>query len=214
MNGFFKCFSLATTTTTASTTSGEGGSVLSRWKESSDLKLLDLSYDLTPSEFMTVVITEVGLIPCTSVPDFLREYLDNGSRDAGDVQKRIKLDPSGDKTSNDAEAELAPVEPLDDQDAQKDARVRSPGKGALEEDEDQDPQQAEARRRSASPTPWSLAPASVAVRPASSSIAGTVTEADTGPSSGTSSTGMSIGYTIDSDKGNEKSNDNNPIGAS
>ncbi|KAI8603852.1 hypothetical protein EDD21DRAFT_301667 [Dissophora ornata] len=39
------------------------------------LKLLNLLYDLTPSEFVTVVITEVGLIPCTSVPVILREFL-------------------------------------------------------------------------------------------------------------------------------------------
>ncbi|KAF9134739.1 hypothetical protein BGW39_005993 [Mortierella sp. 14UC] len=49
--------------------------VLSGWKESRDLKLLNLLYDLTPSEFVTVVITEVGLIPCTSVPVILREFL-------------------------------------------------------------------------------------------------------------------------------------------
>ncbi|KAG0022770.1 hypothetical protein BGZ80_011180 [Entomortierella chlamydospora] len=49
--------------------------VLSGWKESRDLKLLNLLYDLTPSEFVTIVITEVGLIPCTSVPVILREFL-------------------------------------------------------------------------------------------------------------------------------------------
>ncbi|KAK3829229.1 MAG: eukaryotic translation initiation factor 2B delta subunit [Benniella sp.] len=43
--------------------------------KSRDLKLLNLLYDLTPSEFVTVVITEVGLIPCTSVPVILREFL-------------------------------------------------------------------------------------------------------------------------------------------
>ncbi|KAF9972707.1 hypothetical protein BGZ73_004154 [Actinomortierella ambigua] len=49
--------------------------VLSNWREMRDLKLLNLLYDLTPSEFVTVVITELGLIPCTSVPVILREYL-------------------------------------------------------------------------------------------------------------------------------------------
>ncbi|KAF9582712.1 hypothetical protein BGW38_010862 [Lunasporangiospora selenospora] len=49
--------------------------VLGGWRESRDLKLLNLLYDLTPSEFVTVVITEVGLIPCTSVPVILREFL-------------------------------------------------------------------------------------------------------------------------------------------
>jgi translation initiation factor eIF-2B subunit delta len=52
-----------------------GAGVLTGWRESRDLKLLNLLYDLTPSEFVTVVITEVGLIPCTSVPVILREFL-------------------------------------------------------------------------------------------------------------------------------------------
>ncbi|KAF9349445.1 hypothetical protein BGX26_012257 [Mortierella sp. AD094] len=55
--------------------SAANSGVLSGWKESRDLKLLNLLYDLTPSEFVTVVITEVGLIPCTSVPVILREFL-------------------------------------------------------------------------------------------------------------------------------------------
>ncbi|KAF9915610.1 hypothetical protein FBU30_001862 [Linnemannia zychae] len=56
-------------------TGAAGGGVLVGWRESRDLKLLNLLYDLTPSEFVTVVITEVGLIPCTSVPVILREFL-------------------------------------------------------------------------------------------------------------------------------------------
>lgn len=59
----------------ASSSGSASGGVLSGWKESRDLKLLNLLYDLTPSEFVTVVITEVGLIPCTSVPVILREFL-------------------------------------------------------------------------------------------------------------------------------------------
>ncbi|KAF9113628.1 hypothetical protein BGX27_001162 [Mortierella sp. AM989] len=55
--------------------SATNNGVLSGWRESRDLKLLNLLYDLTPSEFVTVVITEVGLIPCTSVPVILREFL-------------------------------------------------------------------------------------------------------------------------------------------
>ncbi|KAF9959542.1 hypothetical protein BGZ70_008811 [Mortierella alpina] len=58
-----------------STVARGAGGVLSGWRESRDLKLLNLLYDLTPSEFVTVVITEVGLIPCTSVPVILREFL-------------------------------------------------------------------------------------------------------------------------------------------
>ncbi|KAK9768520.1 hypothetical protein K7432_000795 [Basidiobolus ranarum] len=49
-------------------------SILADWKSIPDLRLLNLIYDLTPSEFITVVISEVGMIPCTSVPVVLREY--------------------------------------------------------------------------------------------------------------------------------------------
>jgi len=31
-------------------------------------------YDLTPAEFIGMVITEVGMVPPTSVPVILREY--------------------------------------------------------------------------------------------------------------------------------------------
>ncbi|KAJ9062023.1 hypothetical protein DSO57_1015068 [Entomophthora muscae] len=40
----------------------------------SNLHFLNLLYDLTPADYITVVVTEVGLIPCTSVPVVLREY--------------------------------------------------------------------------------------------------------------------------------------------
>ncbi|KAI9294025.1 IF-2B-domain-containing protein [Neoconidiobolus thromboides FSU 785] len=35
---------------------------------------LNLLYDLTPPHYISMVITEVGMIPCTSVPVVLREY--------------------------------------------------------------------------------------------------------------------------------------------
>ena len=38
------------------------------------MKLLNLIFDLTPAQFVTMVITEVGMIPITSVPVVLREY--------------------------------------------------------------------------------------------------------------------------------------------
>lgn len=40
----------------------------------SKLTLLNLVYDTTPAEFVTVIITEVGALPPTSVPVVLREY--------------------------------------------------------------------------------------------------------------------------------------------
>ncbi|XP_052763864.1 translation initiation factor eIF-2B subunit delta-like isoform X2 [Mya arenaria] len=42
------------------------------WRDYSSLTLLNLVYDFTPPEFITMVITELGMIPCTSVPVVLR----------------------------------------------------------------------------------------------------------------------------------------------
>lgn len=44
------------------------------WKDNPQLKLLSLVYDVTPIEYIDVVITEVGMIPPTSVPVVIREY--------------------------------------------------------------------------------------------------------------------------------------------
>ncbi|KAG1454655.1 hypothetical protein G6F56_007266 [Rhizopus delemar] len=49
-------------------------SVLSTWREEPDLRLLNLLYDVTPSKYISLVVTEVGLIPCTSAPVIWREY--------------------------------------------------------------------------------------------------------------------------------------------
>ena len=52
----------------------EGGSYsVSDWRTTENLKLLNLNYDLTPIEFLSVIISEVGMIPPTSVPVILRE---------------------------------------------------------------------------------------------------------------------------------------------
>eukprot|EP00808_Paulinella_micropora_P031823 g62147.t1 len=50
------------------------GEILSDWRDMPNLKLLNLTYDVVPSKFVTMVITEVGMIPATSVPVILREY--------------------------------------------------------------------------------------------------------------------------------------------
>ena len=44
------------------------------WRSVPNLNLLNILYDVTPPEFITVVICEVGLIPATSIPVVLREY--------------------------------------------------------------------------------------------------------------------------------------------
>ena len=47
---------------------------ISSWRDIPSLKLLNLMYDVTPAEYISMVITEIGMIPCTSVPVVLREY--------------------------------------------------------------------------------------------------------------------------------------------
>ncbi|EDQ86505.1 uncharacterized protein MONBRDRAFT_10853 [Monosiga brevicollis MX1] len=42
------------------------------WQDVPSLKLLNLVHDLTPSSFVDMVVTEIGMIPCTSVPVVLR----------------------------------------------------------------------------------------------------------------------------------------------
>uniref|UniRef100_A0A452GYC9 Translation initiation factor eIF2B subunit delta n=1 Tax=Gopherus agassizii TaxID=38772 RepID=A0A452GYC9_9SAUR len=51
---------------------GKGGAHLRGWKENSSLRLLNLVYDVTPPELVDLVITDLGMIPCTSVPVVLR----------------------------------------------------------------------------------------------------------------------------------------------
>lgn len=49
------------------------GGVLSDWKSQPNLKLLNLMYDLTPSSAVTGIVTEVGILPPSSVAVLLRE---------------------------------------------------------------------------------------------------------------------------------------------
>ncbi|XP_076004838.1 translation initiation factor eIF2B subunit delta [Genypterus blacodes] len=45
---------------------------LEHWQEEPSLGLLNLVYDVTPPDFVDLVITDLGMIPCTSVPVVLR----------------------------------------------------------------------------------------------------------------------------------------------
>jgi translation initiation factor eIF-2B subunit delta len=55
---------------------------LADWRDLPNIKLLNLLFDTTPSTFVTMIITEVGMIPPTSVPVILREY--SQREDTGD----------------------------------------------------------------------------------------------------------------------------------
>jgi len=46
--------------------------ILTDWRDKKSLYLLNLVYDVTPSSFIDMVVTEIGMIPCTSVPVVLR----------------------------------------------------------------------------------------------------------------------------------------------
>ncbi|XP_072101960.1 translation initiation factor eIF2B subunit delta isoform X2 [Mobula birostris] len=50
----------------------DGRTPLRNWQENPKLRLLNLVYDVTPPDFVDLVITDLGMIPCTSVPVVLR----------------------------------------------------------------------------------------------------------------------------------------------
>lgn len=55
-----------------STTSVAKKSPLSNWKAKKTLNLLNIMYDVTPADLVTAVVTELAILPCTSVPVILR----------------------------------------------------------------------------------------------------------------------------------------------
>lgn len=47
---------------------------LQNWSDQENLQLLNLVYDATPSDYVSIIVTEHGMIPPTSVPVIFREY--------------------------------------------------------------------------------------------------------------------------------------------
>ncbi|XP_011159213.1 translation initiation factor eIF-2B subunit delta [Solenopsis invicta] len=47
-------------------------SLLSNWRTQNSLNLLNITYDVTPADLVTAVVTELAILPCTSVPVILR----------------------------------------------------------------------------------------------------------------------------------------------
>lgn len=47
-------------------------SLLSNWQTKKSLNLLNITYDVTPADLVTAVVTELAILPCTSVPVILR----------------------------------------------------------------------------------------------------------------------------------------------
>lgn len=58
---------------TISTNVNHQNEPLQEWRSVKTLKLLNLLYDLTPSEFVSAIVTEYGILPPTSVAVLLRE---------------------------------------------------------------------------------------------------------------------------------------------
>ena len=58
--------------------SSSSGHILSDWRDLADLKLLNLVYDVTPIDYVSMVVTELGMVPPTSIPAVLREYSRDG----------------------------------------------------------------------------------------------------------------------------------------
>jgi len=54
-------------------TSGADNTLM-EWRDTPQLRLLNLTYDITPVNLVTMVITEVGNLPPTAVPVVIREY--------------------------------------------------------------------------------------------------------------------------------------------
>ncbi|KAM6323570.1 translation initiation factor eIF2B subunit delta [Aegotheles albertisi] len=50
----------------------KGQAQLGGWADNKSLRLLNLVYDVTPPDLVDLVITDLGMIPCTSVPVVLR----------------------------------------------------------------------------------------------------------------------------------------------
>ncbi|KAL8130272.1 hypothetical protein V2J09_019427 [Rumex salicifolius] len=47
---------------------------LNNWSDTKNLQLLNLLYDITPSEYVSMIVTDYGMIPPTSVPVIVHEY--------------------------------------------------------------------------------------------------------------------------------------------
>ncbi|KAJ3087508.1 Eukaryotic translation initiation factor 2B, subunit 4 delta, 67kDa [Quaeritorhiza haematococci] len=71
---------LTSSSTFNKSSSSSNNSILKDWRQIPDLKLLNLHYDITPSQFVTMVICEIGTIPSTSVPMIMRDVYQYGSK--------------------------------------------------------------------------------------------------------------------------------------
>ncbi|XP_074278129.1 translation initiation factor eIF2B subunit delta-like isoform X2 [Silene latifolia] len=52
----------------------KGVNYLDDWLSKENLQLLNLLYDVTPSDYISMIVTDYGMVPPTSVPVIVREY--------------------------------------------------------------------------------------------------------------------------------------------
>lgn len=48
--------------------------LLDNWTTKENLQLLNLTYDATPADYISMIITDYGMVPTTSVPVIVRQY--------------------------------------------------------------------------------------------------------------------------------------------
>ncbi|XP_004982319.1 translation initiation factor eIF-2B subunit delta isoform X2 [Setaria italica] len=53
---------------------GKAEDHLKNWAENANLQLLNLTYDATPPDYVSMIVTDYGMLPPTSVPVIVREY--------------------------------------------------------------------------------------------------------------------------------------------
>jgi len=53
---------------------GKAEDHLKNWADNANLQLLNLTYDATPHDYVSMIITDYGMLPPTSVPVIVREY--------------------------------------------------------------------------------------------------------------------------------------------
>ena len=61
------------------TSSTADSSILTDWRDIGQLKLLNLLYDITPAQFVSMLVCDTGCIPTTSAFAILRETMMSGS---------------------------------------------------------------------------------------------------------------------------------------
>jgi len=53
---------------------GRDSDHLEGWANNKHLQLLNLTYDATPADYVSMIVTDYGMVPPTSVPVIVREY--------------------------------------------------------------------------------------------------------------------------------------------